>query len=97
MKANAFVRGNSLDCYNWEAEEGLVILAKIQELDEEHHISLFQAYNLDRKEYGAVDSAQIILMDKTLQDAKPLTTDAVAVYSIGEDILAFTKEEVEDK
>lgn len=73
LKTNAFVKQDELDCYNWIHEEKLCIVAKLDILDEETF--LFQAYNLDRKEWGAVTNQQIILLDKNILSFPPIMED----------------------
>lgn len=57
----ATVRGNELDCYNWEDGEDLVILDRLDVLDDKHSIFLYKVYNVDRNEFGGVSSDQIIM------------------------------------
>lgn len=52
IATNALVKQTELDCYDWIHEEALCLVAKLDNLDVEHGIYLFQAYNIDRDEWG---------------------------------------------
>jgi hypothetical protein len=89
MKTNAFVRGNSLDCYDWEAEDRLFVKYKIQQIID--NIALYQAYNIDKQEHGAVDTSQIIIIDKTIHDMLPIANDNSNICGSGKDVCIFCK------
>lgn len=84
MNLTAFVKGNSLDCYEWEAEDKLEIKYKIEELAP--GISFFQVFNIDKQEFGAVTSNQIIIIDKQVNQMKPISTNHKFAYGLGKDI-----------
>ena len=86
LKVNALVKQNELDCYDWIHEEGLCVVTKITTLDEEHKIYLFQAYNMDRDEWGGVTSDQIIITDNSILDLHPLMEDCNVICGDGEDV-----------
>lgn len=72
LKTNALVKQGELSCYNWVHEESLCIVAKLDNIDEERGVYLFQAYNIDRDEWGGVTSDQVIILDETILTMPPL-------------------------
>ena len=55
----AKVKGNELDCYEWDEGDRLIIKKVLDVLSEEYNIYLYNVINVDKKEYGAVTSDQI--------------------------------------
>lgn len=86
LKVNALVKQDELGCYDWIHEEGLCIVAKLDTIDEEHGIYFFQAYNMDRDEWGAVTSDQIIITDNSILDLPPLMSDCDIICGSGNDV-----------
>ena len=72
LKVNALVKQDELGCYDWIHEEALCIVVKLDNIDEEHGIYFFQAYNIDRDEWGGVTSDQIIILDEAILTMPPL-------------------------
>ena len=65
LLADAFVRGNSLDCYEWEPEEKLKILFCIEELAENENA--FLVYNCDKNEFAIISTSQLICINKNIK------------------------------
>lgn len=89
LKANALVKQDELDCYDWIHEEALCIVAKLDNIDEEHGIYLFQAYNIDRCEWGGVASHQIIILDESILDLPPLMEGCDIICGSGSEVKGF--------
>lgn len=59
--ANALVKYDSLECYDWEHEDRLIVISKITNLAED--VDLYYVYNIDKNEYGDVTTDQMIPID----------------------------------
>lgn len=58
----AFVKGDSLACYEWEDGDRLVIIKKLDVIDQINNIFLYKVINLDKDSVAAVISDQITLI-----------------------------------
>ena len=56
---NATVKGDCLDCYDWEDGDKLMITELLDDLDAEHNEYLWKAINLSKNEAGGVSTYQI--------------------------------------
>lgn len=86
IKPNALVKQTELDCYDWVHEEGLYITEKINDIDKENGIYLFQAFNIDRREWGGVASNQIIIIDDSILDLQPIMENYNIISMSGDKI-----------
>lgn len=93
LKVNALVKQDELGCYDWIHEEALCIVAKLDNIDEEHGIYFFQAYNIDRDEWGGVTSDQIIILDDSIIDLPPLMSGCDVIYGSGSEVFGFKNNE----
>lgn len=96
LKPNALVKMDELDCYDWEHEDGLLIVAKIDDLDKEHGIYLYHAYNIDKKAWGGVASHQIILLDPSWEDAVAEFEGYSSIYGCGNKVRGIKKKKGDD-
>ena len=81
MNIHGIVKGNSLSCYNWEHEDKITILNKLDELDP--GIYLIEVYNHDKHCYGAVASDQIVIYKNTLDQLEPLLKGSNMILGYG--------------
>jgi hypothetical protein len=58
----AKVKGNELDCYNWEEDDLLLILELKHILDVKHHFYAYQSFNFNKNEFGVIDTCQFIVI-----------------------------------
>ena len=86
LRANALVKQDELGCYDWIHEEGLLIVDKLDNLDEEHGEYLFQAYNIDRDEWAAVATHQIIILDNSVLDLPPIMEGCNVIFCSGSEV-----------
>lgn len=77
----ARVVGNFLSCYNWDEGDTLEITECLEYLDIEHGEFLWKAYNINKKDTGAVSSHQMEIIEglEPLRDAMclPLVIQSV--------------------
>lgn len=88
VKINALVKGSELDCYDWIHEEGLCLVVKLDDIDEEHGICLYQAYNIDRDEWGTVASNQVVIVDDSVLDFPPIMKNCDVIVGSGNEVRA---------
>ena len=56
---NATVKGDYLDCYDWEDEDRLQIMELADDLDAKNNEYLWRVMNIDKNEYGGASTYQM--------------------------------------
>lgn len=83
MKINALVKGNTLDCYDWEHEDRLTVLQKLEVLVEEANICSYNTYNHDKQCFGVVTTDQIVVLKDNFTQLDPIFKDCKITFYAG--------------